>query len=83
MSHQVAVITLTQKEELEGQLYAPSSYFNPVQDCYNEWIISKEEIEECIYPQFDWIKELPLIDYCEPNSGSSGSSGSSGTSGIA
>jgi len=61
---QVAQLTQTQKDELVGQLYTTDSYFNPIQDCNDIWIISTEEIEFCDNPQFQWIKELPLIEYC-------------------
>jgi hypothetical protein len=61
---QIAIITKTQKEELVGQTYTTDSYFNPIQDCNDNWIISTEEIEFCDNPQFLWIKELPLSDYC-------------------
>jgi hypothetical protein len=30
---------------------------------YENWIISIEEIEQCINPDFVWIKNLPLIEY--------------------
>ena len=61
---EIAIITETQKDELVGQLYTTDSYFNPIQDCNNDWIISTEEIEFCDNPQFLWIKELPLSEYC-------------------
>lgn len=61
----VGLLTLEQKNLLEGQLYDVDSYFNPILDCNNDWIISTIEIEKNIYPQFDWIKEIPLIDFCE------------------
>jgi hypothetical protein len=35
-------------------------------DCNNNWIISSQEIEASIYPENEWIKSLPLIDWCEP-----------------
>jgi hypothetical protein len=76
--HQVGVITPTQKDELTGHEWQPRSYFNPIQDCYNEWVISQEEIEGNINPDFPWVNQLPLIDYCAGTSGSSGSSGTSG-----
>lgn len=63
---QVAILTESQKDELVGQLFAPASYFNPIQDCNGEWVISSEEIDQSIYPQYDWIKALPLIDWCGP-----------------
>ena len=61
---QIAIITETQKDELVGQLYTTDSYFNPIQDCNDAWIISTEEIEFCTNTEFLWIKDLPLSDYC-------------------
>jgi hypothetical protein len=59
----VGLLTETQKNELVGQLYAPKSYYNPIQDIDNNWIISVEEIEQTITPEFMWVKDLPLIPY--------------------
>lgn len=60
------ILTITEKESLVGQLVQPDWYFYPVQDCNNDWIISTEEIDGSIYPQNEWVKSLPLIDWCEP-----------------
>ena len=60
---QVGLLTIEQKDELIGQLYTDDSYFNPIQDDNNNWIISVEEIEFCTVEQFMWIKDLPLIEY--------------------
>ena len=59
----VGLLTELQKDEIVGQLYAPDSYYNPIQDIDNNWIISIEEIEQTITPEFMWVKELPLIPY--------------------
>ena len=59
----VALLTLEQKEEITGHRYAPDSYFNPIQDINDNWIISQEEMEQCINPTFEWIKDIPLIEY--------------------
>jgi hypothetical protein len=59
----VGLLTLEQKNEIIGQLYADDSYFNPIEDLNNDWVISTEEMEQCINPNFLWVKELPLIDY--------------------
>jgi len=59
----VALLTETQKNELVGQLYAPDSYFNPIQDADGNWIISTQEQEFCTNPDFLWVKGLPLIPY--------------------
>jgi len=66
MSHLVAILTINQKDSLVGQKYDDVSYFNPVQDCNNDWIVSKEEIDGNIYSEFDWLYDLPLIDWCQP-----------------
>jgi hypothetical protein len=58
----VGLLTVEQKDQLVGQLYAPYSYYNPIQDFNDNWVISIEEIE-CENEQFVWLKELPLILY--------------------
>jgi hypothetical protein len=59
----VGLLTESQKDSLVGQLYDDDSYFNPIQDDFDQWIISTEEIEFCVNPVFQWVKTLPLIDY--------------------
>lgn len=60
---QVGLLTIEQKDQLVGQLYDNDSYFNPIQDIDNNWIISQEEIEQNIFPIFDWLQSIPLIEY--------------------
>ena len=60
---QVGLLTETEKDNLVGQQYAPNSYFNPIQDINDNWIISIEEIEYCVNSEFQWVKTLPLINY--------------------
>lgn len=59
----VGLLTEIQKDELIGQMYAPDSYFNPIQDANNNWVISIEEMEYCENPNFLWVKDLELIIY--------------------
>ena len=59
----VGLLTESQKNELVGQLYDDDSYFNPIQDLEDNWIISVEEMEFCVNPEFQWVKDLPLIEY--------------------
>jgi hypothetical protein len=59
----VGLLTLTQKEQLVGQSYAPDSYFNPIQDLNDNWVISVEEMEQCVNPSFLWVKDLDMIPY--------------------
>jgi hypothetical protein len=60
---QVGLLTESQKDNLIGQLYDEDSYFNPIQDIDDNWIISVEEMEFCVNPEFMWVKTLPLIEY--------------------
>ena len=60
----VALLTIEQKDQLIGQIYTNDSYFNPIQDCNDNWIISLEEVEYCNNPSFSWIITLPTIEYC-------------------
>jgi hypothetical protein len=60
---EVGLLTLEQKDQLVGQLFAPDSYFNPVQDVNDNWFISIEEMNYCVNPDFMWVKDLPLIEY--------------------
>jgi len=59
----VGLLTELQKDELVGQWYAPDSYFNPILDNADQWIISVEEIEQCVNPNYLWVKDLDLILY--------------------
>ena len=59
----VHLLTIEQKDELVGQWYDPDSYFNPIQDANDDWIISVEEVDQCVNPNFLWVKDLPLIEY--------------------
>ena len=56
----VGLLTLRQKDEIKGQAYSDDSYFNPIQDINNNWVISVEEIRDC---DLQWVKELELITY--------------------
>jgi hypothetical protein len=57
----VGLLTELQKDELVGQLFDEDSYFNPIQDANDNWIISIEEIENNVNPNFEWLQELEMI----------------------
>lgn len=59
----VGLLTEVQKDELVGQQYTEDSYFNPIQDADDNWVISVEEMEYCTNPTFAWVKDLDLIPY--------------------
>jgi len=60
----VRLLTLVQKEAIDGKQYSSSLYFNPILDCNDEWIISNEVCENCVNPDYQWVKDLPVIEYC-------------------
>jgi hypothetical protein len=59
----VGLLNQEQKDSLMGQLYTDDSYFNPIQDANDNWIISTEEMINCTNEKFMWVKELELIEY--------------------
>ena len=59
----VGLLTIAEKDSLVGQLYDEDSFFNPITDIDDNWIISVEEIDQCVNPEFQWVKTLPLIEY--------------------
>jgi hypothetical protein len=63
---QVALITQEQADLLAGQEYATACHYNPVQDCDDNWLITIQEIEQTTNPDFLWVKDLPLSDWCPP-----------------
>ena len=60
----VGLLTEQQKDSLLIQQYAPDCYFNPIETAIeNQWVISVEEIANCVNDEFMWVKDLPLIIY--------------------
>jgi hypothetical protein len=57
----VGLLTIEQKDELVGQLFDEDSYFNPIQDAKDNWIISIEEIEQNKNHEFEWLQKLEMI----------------------
>lgn len=62
----VYLLTEQQKNNLIGQLVEPDWYFYPVQDCFNNWVISPQEVDGSIYEPNEWVKQLPKIEWCAP-----------------
>lgn len=59
----VGVVTIENKDRIIGQWYMEESFFNPIQDNDDNWVISVQEIKQCINPNFMWVKELQLIPF--------------------
>ena len=59
----VGLLTIEQKDLIVGQEYTTDSYFNPIQDLNDNWIISIEEMDYCTNVDYLWVKDLDLIIY--------------------
>ena len=57
----VGLLTIEQKDLLVGQMFYEDSYFNPIQDDNDNWIISIQEIEQNQNPTFVWLQDLEMI----------------------
>lgn len=66
MAHQVVILTEAQKDSLVGVEFAPDSYYNPIQDCNSNWVVSSEEVNQTTDPTYDWLHSLTLVDFCAP-----------------
>ena len=66
MSQLVAIITINEKDSLVGELVCIDVYFNPTLDVNENWFISQQEIDNSIYPQHEWVKDLTLTEYLGP-----------------
>ena len=59
----VGILTEEQKDSIVGQQFTTDSFFNPIQDKNDNWIISVEEMAYCTNSTFLWVKDLDLIPY--------------------
>jgi hypothetical protein len=59
----IAILTIEQKDLLVGQQYTTDSFFNPIQDFDNNWVISQEEIQQNTNEAFSWLSDLELTQY--------------------
>lgn len=62
----VAEITQEQAEQLSGERYNDSSYFNPF-EVNGKWYISEEEVLNCT--TLLWVRRLPLVQIEMTNEG--------------
>lgn len=59
----VGKLTMYEVEALSGKTYSNGCYYNPIQDKNDNWVISKEEIDQTTDPEFLWIKSIYLIPF--------------------
>ena len=60
---QVALLTEEEKDLLVGVFYSDDSIYNPIQDFYDDWVISLEEVNDTTNPDTMWVKVLNIIEY--------------------
>jgi hypothetical protein len=56
------ILTDEQKELVTNQMFNDGSYFNPVKDNFDNWVIFEQEMD-CKYPEFAFVTTLPLIEF--------------------
>jgi hypothetical protein len=59
----VGLLTLEQKELLQGQWYSSDSYYNAITDIDDNWVISTEEMIYTTNEDTLWVKDLNLVEY--------------------
>lgn len=63
LTNLVGLLTIEQKDQLVGTWYTSNSYYNPIQDINDNWIISVQEMQNTTNPNTLWVKDLDLITY--------------------
>lgn len=57
------IITKQQFVEIAGKEYGPDSHYHPTLDADGDRVISEEEVEQTVNPDFEWVKELPFKEW--------------------
>ena len=60
---EVVEITREQVGLMAGEKYNDTCYFNPVLNLTGRWCISKDVVDGCTNPDFDFLKSLPLVGF--------------------
>ena len=62
------ILTIEQKEDIQGQFYAPFEFFNCVQDVNNIWFtfLTDEDKKAIIITQYEWLLSCPQGEYVPP-----------------
>jgi hypothetical protein len=64
------ILTIEQKDDIQGKLYAPFQEFNCVQDINDVWFtfFTDEDKIEIIGTQYEWVLYCPQGEYVAPPS---------------
>ena len=62
------ILTVEQKEIIQGKEFAPFEHFNCVQDINGIWFnfITQQQITKVQESQYAWVLTLPTVEYVPP-----------------
>lgn len=63
MKKVVHILTQEQKDLIHGKEFSPDSHFNVEEDADGNYFIGLEELYSITKTEFEWLYQLPLIDY--------------------
>jgi hypothetical protein len=63
---QVAILTEEQKNQVHDQFLTDAWKFVCLLDNNGNWTVRKELIDSCDKIEFQWLKELPLVEFQVP-----------------
>lgn len=52
-----------QKDLLNGIYFKEHHVFSPILDANDNWVLGLETAEQTTNPDFQWVKDLPEIDF--------------------
>ena len=62
------ILTQQQKDQVQGQFYAPYEFFNCVQDINGVWylFLSDQDKTQVAETEYSWLLSLPQGEYTPP-----------------
>lgn len=62
------ILTIEQKDTIQGQKYAPFEVFNCVQDINDVWytFLTDDDKRALIGTQYEWLLSCPQVEYVPP-----------------
>jgi hypothetical protein len=62
------ILTIEQKDTIQGQYYAPFEIFNCVQDINDDWytFLTDDDKRALIGTQYEWLLSCPQGEYIPP-----------------
>jgi len=59
----IKLLTTEQKDSLLGVYFKDNHLFSPIQDANDNWVLNLETVNQTTNPDFQWVKDLPEIDF--------------------